>query len=129
MKIADLIDEMQLIKKQYGPDAEISIRSASIKVDGINVSRIYCEEVMTIKLTSEEKRERKRVTYLRQLQEVGEMRKSGMTFEDIGLALNVSTNWARERYRQYCADVEWKEGRGLQLVEVSKGVFVIREVK
>ena len=129
MKIADLIDEMQLIKTQYGPDAEISIRSASIKVDGINVSRIYCEEVMTIKLTSEEKRERKRVTYFRQLQEVGEMRKSGMTFEDIGLALNVSTNWARERYRQYRADVDRKEGRGLQLVEVSKGVFVIREVK
>ena len=57
------------------------------------------------------------------------MRKSGMTFEDIGLALNVSTNWARERYRQYRADVDRKEGRGLQLVEVSKGVFVIREVK
>ena len=129
MKIADLIDEMQLIKKQYGPDAEISIRSASIKVDGINVSRIYCEEVMTIKLTSEGKRERKRVTYLRQRQEAGEMRESGMTFEDIGLALNVSTNVAKGIYRQYRADVEWEEGRGLQLVEISKGVFVIREVK
>ena len=129
MKIADLIDEMQLIKKQYGPDAEVSIRSASIKVDGINVSRIYCEEVMTIKLTSEGKRERKRVTYLWQRQEAGKMRESGMTFEDIGLALNVSTTVAKGIYRQYRADVEWKEGRGLQLVEISKGVFVIREVK
>ena len=128
MKIADLIDEMQLIKKQYGPDAEISIRSASIKVDGINVSRIYCEEVMTIKLTSEGKRERKRVTYLRQRQEAGKMRESGMTFEDIGLALNVSTIKAKGIYRQYRSDVEWEEGRGW-LVEISKGVFVIREVK
>ena len=126
MKIADLIDEMQLIKKQYGPDAEISIRSASIKVDGINVSRIYCEEVMTIKLTSEGKRERKRVTYLRQRQEAGEMRESGMTFEDIGLALNVSTNVAKGIYSQYRADVEWEEG--LRVVVAGK-VFVIRRGK
>lgn len=101
MKVTDVIDQMSLIKNKFGPDAEVSIRNASIKVDGINVSRIYCEELLPMlvrcsgdKIRSIEIAEARR-------EEIVRMYDGGMTFKAIGAGMNVSAGRIREIYKTY----------------------------
>ena len=78
MKVQALIKMLERLEDAFGEDVDVSIRTASITLDGEKIGRIYCEELLPMLWAGRPTMQQKRADSAARRQKMWKMKNEGV---------------------------------------------------
>jgi hypothetical protein len=102
MKVQALIKMLERLEDAFGEDVDVSIRTASITLDGEKIGRIYCEELLPMLRAERPTVQQKRADSAARRQKIWKMKNKRVHAKIIADKFGIST----ARVHQICARVD-----------------------
>ena len=111
MKAQALIKMLERLEGAFGEDIDVSIRTASITLDGEKIGRIYCEELLPMPNAGRPTRQQKSADNKARRQKIWKMRNEGIPAKVIASKFNISAGRVYEIARQVDREIARAERR------------------